>query len=158
GRVLTVVASVVGTPGDPQGLEGQTRALAEAGAVVLPSNAEAARLAALLVRPDLAARLFSEQATGRAELGDAPGAWGRAAPGANAGATTITDRPVDQLLATPPKVVNVGLEGFAEDLARAGVAVVHVDWRPPAGGDPRLRALLERLDDGADDPELGPTQ
>lgn len=33
------------------------------------------------------------------------------------------------------QVINVGLESFAEDLRAEGVPVVHVDWRPPAGGD-----------------------
>ena len=46
GGALVVLASVTGTAGDPQGLDGQVRALAEAGALVLPSNARAARLAA----------------------------------------------------------------------------------------------------------------
>ena len=50
------------------------------------------------------------------------------------------------LLSRPPHVVNVGLEGFARDLARQGASVVHVDWLPPAGGDPRLADLLGRLD------------
>jgi FdrA protein len=42
-------------------------------------------------------------------------------------------------------VINVGLEAFARDLERQGVAVVHVDWRPPAGGDPKLADLLSTL-------------
>ncbi len=37
------------------------------------------------------------------------------------------------LLAAPPRVVNVGLRGFATDLAARGIAVTHVDWRPPGG-------------------------
>jgi hypothetical protein len=45
-----------------------------------------------------------------------------------------------------PRVVNVGLDLFAAELARRGVPVAQVDWRPPAGGDPRLTALLARLD------------
>jgi hypothetical protein len=45
-----------------------------------------------------------------------------------------------------PRVVNVGLDLFAAELRRRGVAVASVDWRPPAGGDPRLAALLARLD------------
>jgi hypothetical protein len=45
-----------------------------------------------------------------------------------------------------PRVVNVGLDLFADELARLGVPVVSVDWRPPAGGDPRLAALLARLE------------
>jgi hypothetical protein len=45
-----------------------------------------------------------------------------------------------------PRVVNIGLDLFAVALDRLGVAVTAVDWRPPAGGDPRLAALLARLD------------
>jgi hypothetical protein len=45
-----------------------------------------------------------------------------------------------------PRVVNVGLELFGAELARRGVAVASVEWRPPAGGDTRLAALLARLD------------
>jgi len=145
GRVLPVVASVVGTGGDSQGLASQVQALEAAGAVVLPSNAEAARFAALLVRPDLATRLLPD--------GPTAGSTGPPVAGPSAGLAGSTGEagPIDRLLATPPRVINVGLESFASDLARAGVAVVHVDWRPPAGGDPRLAALLARLDDGAED-------
>lgn len=47
----------------------------------------------------------------------------------------------------PLRVVNIGLELFAEELRAEGVEVVHVDWRPPAGGNPRLAGLLERLEE-----------
>src|SRR5262249_32896031 len=57
GRRLTVVGSVVGTDGDPQGLRGQVTALEAAGCIVWPSNAQAARFAALCLRPDLAPSL-----------------------------------------------------------------------------------------------------
>jgi FdrA protein len=50
------------------------------------------------------------------------------------------------LLGQPPRVVNVGLEVFAAELEAAGATVLHVDWRPPAGG-PAVAALLARLDD-----------
>ena len=49
GRGLAVVASVVGTPADPQGLAAQAARLEAAGAWVLPSNAQAARAAACIV-------------------------------------------------------------------------------------------------------------
>lgn len=49
------------------------------------------------------------------------------------------------LLSDEVKVVNVGLEGFADELRSHGVEVVHVDWTPPAGGDPRMAALLTKL-------------
>ncbi|MBI1724456.1 MAG: hypothetical protein HYR52_02325 [Candidatus Tectomicrobia bacterium] len=47
----------------------------------------------------------------------------------------------------PLRVVNIGLELFAEELRAEGVEVVHVDWQPPAGGNPRLAGLLERLEE-----------
>ena len=60
------------------------------------------------------------------------------------------------LFAGPLRVVNLGLELFAETLEADGVTVVHVDWRPPAGGDLRLAALLAALDDEPDPPEDDP--
>jgi hypothetical protein len=35
------------------------------------------------------------------------------------------------LLSRAPRVINIGLRGFATELAGLGVAVAHVDWRPP---------------------------
>lgn len=54
------------------------------------------------------------------------------------------------LLQDPPRVVNIGLSGFAADLRAQGVAVVEVDWRPPAGGNARMAALLAQLEDEPD--------
>ena len=50
-----------------------------------------------------------------------------------------------RLLDGPVKVVNVGLQGFADDLRRQDVAVVHVDWAPPARGNAKLADLQRRL-------------
>jgi hypothetical protein len=43
------------------------------------------------------------------------------------------------------KVVNIGVSTFADDLRSQDVEVVHVDWRPPAGGDVEMLRLLEKL-------------
>jgi len=48
GGFLSVVASICGTEEDPQGLLRQTKLLEEAGVVVFPSSAQAARFCALL--------------------------------------------------------------------------------------------------------------
>ncbi len=53
----------------------------------------------------------------------------------------------ETLFAQPLRVINIGLEEFASDLRAADAEVVHVDWRPPAGGDTRLTALLADLTD-----------
>jgi hypothetical protein len=66
----------------------------------------------------------------------------------------MTD-PVPTLPDVVACVINVGLEAFADALAAAGVRVVHVDWRPPGGGDPRLVALLLALEDDEDEPDPG---
>lgn len=55
------------------------------------------------------------------------------------------DKGYERLLAEKVSVVNVGLEGFAADLRASNVQVVHVNWAPPAGGDPKMAALLAKL-------------
>ncbi|HEX8218253.1 MAG TPA: acyl-CoA synthetase FdrA [Chloroflexia bacterium] len=49
-RTLPVVAHICGTEGDPQGLEKQRQTLLQAGAIIAPSNAAAAMLAAGIAR------------------------------------------------------------------------------------------------------------
>lgn len=41
--------------------------------------------------------------------------------------------------------INVGLESFFDQLDAQGVAAVHVDWRPPAGGNEKMMALLAKM-------------
>ncbi len=54
--------------------------------------------------------------------------------------------PVDlAILQEPVAAINVGLESFASSLANQTAAVVHVDWRPPAGGNEKLMSILERM-------------
>ena len=43
------------------------------------------------------------------------------------------------------EAVNLGLSTFADALRAQGAPVVAVDWRPPAGGDASVLAVLERL-------------
>lgn len=117
GRQVRVVASVCGTARDEQGLTEQVAALTGAGARVLPSNAAAARHAAALA----------------ARIGQPAPAAPSPAPAGIAG------------LLAGPKVINVGLAGFAEELAGLHVPVVQWSWAPPAGGDARLARIVERL-------------
>lgn len=41
--------------------------------------------------------------------------------------------------------INVGLESFTESLTAQGAPVVHVNWKPPAGGNEKLMGILERM-------------
>ena len=53
-----------------------------------------------------------------------------------------TPRP---LLEGPPRVINIGLSSFADDLKKQDADMVNVDWSPPAGGDIELANLLAKL-------------
>jgi hypothetical protein len=50
-----------------------------------------------------------------------------------------------ELLGEKPVFVNLGVRGFAESLRDEGFEAVHVDWSPPAGGDPELAGILDDL-------------
>ncbi len=50
-----------------------------------------------------------------------------------------------ETLTGPLAAINVGLESFADSLKDQGAEVVWVDWRPPAGGNEKLAALLARM-------------
>jgi FdrA protein len=45
----------------------------------------------------------------------------------------------------PFAAINVGLESFYESLISQGARAVHMDWRPPAGGNEKLASLLARM-------------
>jgi FdrA protein len=117
GRDLAVVASVCGTEADPQCSSAQTRMLEQAGVAVLPSNAAAARHAAAILQ------------RWKASTVSAP----------------ATPEPIRRLLSESPRILNIGLRKFADPLVRLGTQVVHYDWRPVAGGDPKLQALIDAL-------------
>jgi FdrA protein len=55
-------------------------------------------------------------------------------------------QPADsEALHAPFYAINAGLETFAQSLSNQGAGVVHVDWRPPAGGNEKLMGILARL-------------
>ncbi len=64
----------------------------------------------------------------------------------------MTASPVSELLSAAPRVIAIGLPGFADDLTALGVSCLDLDWAPPAGGDPRFGAMLAALEDGPDGP------
>jgi FdrA protein len=48
-------------------------------------------------------------------------------------------------LKQPLAAINVGLESFYDSLISQGAQAVQVEWRPPAGGNEKLAALLARM-------------
>lgn len=52
---------------------------------------------------------------------------------------------IDRILTTPVAAINFGVEDFAENLEAQGAQVLHVNWTPPAGGDPEIIAILDKI-------------
>ena len=52
---------------------------------------------------------------------------------------------IDRLLSSPIQAINIGVKDFAENLESQEVEVVHVNWTPPAGGDPEIIAILNQI-------------
>ena len=48
-------------------------------------------------------------------------------------------------LKQPLAGINVGLESFYESLISQGAQAVHVEWKPPAGGNEKMAALLAKM-------------
>jgi FdrA protein len=48
-------------------------------------------------------------------------------------------------LKQPLAAINVGLESFYDSLLSQGAQAVHVEWRPPAGGNEKMAALLAKM-------------
>jgi FdrA protein len=136
GRQLIGIATVCGTPDDPQGYAQQQRILQEHGFILAESNAQAVRLAITVLGGSGAERhdSFTEPLL-QEPVGSFTG---------DALASTIPGH-LSTLFAAGPRMINLGVEWFADQLVTCGVPVVHVDWRPPAGGDIRLARLLERV-------------
>jgi FdrA protein len=52
---------------------------------------------------------------------------------------------LDELLQDGPVAINIGVYDFAAGLQMQGVEVIHVNWAPPAGGDPEMIELIDQL-------------
>jgi FdrA protein len=119
GRYLEVVTVISGTDADPQDMKSQEEQFLKAGARVFHSNDAAVRYAGRLVQ-----------------------ALERNRDQENSGSFT----PVDLGSLTGEfSAINVGLESFTESLLAQNVSAVQVDWKPAAGGDTDLMALLEKM-------------
>lgn len=52
---------------------------------------------------------------------------------------------MENLFKSELKVINMGLEEFANTLKERGTQAIHVRWQPPAMGDDSLLSLLDKL-------------
>ena len=61
------------------------------------------------------------------------------------GETKVPDNTPKPLLERPPRVINIGLSYFADDLKKQDAEMVNLDWSPPARGNVELANLLAKL-------------
>ena len=52
---------------------------------------------------------------------------------------------IKHLFGTDLKIINMGLASFAENLKDQNIRVMKMEWRPPAGGNEKMIALLKKL-------------
>jgi hypothetical protein len=48
-------------------------------------------------------------------------------------------------LLSEPKIINIGAKHFYDSLKVQGADSIHVDWKPPAGGNKEMLRLLDKL-------------
>ncbi|HKV10597.1 MAG TPA: acyl-CoA synthetase FdrA [Thermoanaerobaculia bacterium] len=115
GRALDVAVLVIGTDQDPQDVKLQTVTLEKAGARVCRTVTDLLDYAV--------ERLEEIEGFPRPE-----------------------DPPVPlESVQGPLAAVNVGLESFYDSLLAQGAQAVHVEWKPPAGGNEKLAGILARM-------------
>lgn len=119
GRHLEVVCVACGTDEDPQNLDNQIAQLRAAGALVDTDN-------------EIICRYVGRTMRALAERGET--------------AAETIGKPVDlESLKKPLAAINVGLESFTANIKDQNAPVIHVDWKPPAGGNERLMNILSKM-------------
>lgn len=129
GKTIYFVATVCGTPTDPQDISEQKSILEEAGVIVKDSNNQAVRTALAMLGIQIEEK-NKEVVPAKTE---------------GASADITTSEALEKLLNEKPAVVNVGLKSFTKAVVENGGRVVQVDWRPVAGGNERMRKVLSVL-------------
>jgi len=119
GRHLEVVCVATGTDEDPQDLNSQIEQLKAAGAWVDTSNEIVCRYVGRILRALGERGEVEAQQIGK-----------------------LVDL---EMLKKPMAAINVGLDSFAANLTDQGAPNIHVDWKPPAGGNERLMNILQRM-------------
>jgi FdrA protein len=117
GRILDVAVLVVGTDQDPQDANLQTATLKKAGAWVCRTVTD------LLD--------YAVERLGEIRGKEVPAPEGPPVP--------------LEAIQGPLAAVNVGLESFYDSLVAQGARAVHVEWKPPAGGNEKMAGILARM-------------
>ncbi|MBI3741271.1 MAG: hypothetical protein HY257_05890 [Chloroflexi bacterium] len=135
GRDLQVVAVVIGTENDPQNYESQVKQLYQAGANLYATHETALQMIGMMLGSSSESKVPSPESKVAPEIGH----WTQ-------DIELEKFAPVDSMtLSKPFAAINVGIESFYDSLRAQNASAIHVDWKPPAGGNEKLMAILERL-------------
>ena len=141
-RGKEIFAVVIGTEDDPQNYARQIEQLRDAGARVFESHEAAARAVGQglgelnrKARPERSER----DAKSAKEKNDA----GTREHGDSLRVSASPRLPVS--VSESFAALNVGLESFYDSLRAQNAPAIHVDWRPPAGGNERMMEILAKL-------------
>ena len=132
GREIIYIGYICGTDLDPQGYVNQAKTLEDCG-VILPLSHKDAIILALSVigcsanAPDDSLDLA------------ALGYFRKNKP------VSTAPTGIDRLFGSNLSVVNAGIKSFAENVKMAGGEVIDLSWKPPAGGNEEIIALLSRI-------------
>lgn len=140
GGYLSIIASITGTDSDFQSYTQQKAKLEELGVIVMPSNYQASRLAVMILD-----KIGAAQPVNPAKPMSSLKQKASIAAFASAAQPGAADK-ILSLFKSELKVINLGLEVFAENLAAQGVDVVHVAWEPPAKGDHVMIETLKKIE------------
>jgi len=129
GRKIYVIASVCGTENDPQDYQGHKKKLSEAGIIIKDSNNQAVRTALSIIglKVNDVEKVHVD------------------APKSNKEYNFEVSKEMEALVNNKPSVINVGLKSFTDSITAFGGRVVQFDWRPIAGGNERMRKVLNLL-------------
>ncbi|KGR79210.1 acyl-CoA synthetase FdrA [Ureibacillus manganicus] len=128
GKNIYFVATVCGTDQDPQGIDDQKAKLQKAGVIIRDSNNQAVLTSLAML--DMQIEEVQKEVVAGTEVAKVD--------------VTVSEA-IERLLTEKPNVVNVGLKKFTEAITSTGGRVVQYDWRPVAGGNPRMRKILSLL-------------
>ncbi|MGF7060502.1 acyl-CoA synthetase FdrA [Brassicibacter mesophilus] len=116
GQEIIFIASICGTEEDFQVYSSQVEKLKDAGVIVLDTNAEATFTAIEILK-----YLNSKDEC------------------------KVSKESNDTLLNSELKIINIGLESFANTILKHNGQVVQYNWAPIAGGDKKTQSLLDKL-------------
>lgn len=129
GREVHFVTTICGTDRDPQGYSDQKKIMEDAGVIVCETNNAAVEKALALIGKSV--DYLEKEVRPREEVSEK--------------VDVKVSESMKDLINSEPRIINIGLESFAETLESFPCELVQYNWQPVAGGDVELINVLDFL-------------